>query len=347
MRMIPLGRTGIDVSELCLGTMTWGTHTPQEEAHEQIDMSLDAGINFIDTAEAYPVNPIAAETVGRSERVLGNWIDNSARRGDVVVATKVAGEGLRYIRDGAPISKETIAEAVEGSLRRLRTDYIDLYQFHWPNRGSYMFRKNWTYDPSEQDRQAVLDNMVECLEAMNGLVKEGKIRAFGLSNESAWGTSQWLRLSEEMGLPRVAGMQNEYSLLCRLYDTDMAELSVHEDILLLAFSPLAAGYLTGKYANGQIPKGSRKSIGPEMGGRETKRVHEAVDVYLKVAQKHGLDPVQMALAWCQSRPFPVSSIFGATHNDQLPVILASADMVLSDEVLADINEAHKSCPMPY
>jgi aryl-alcohol dehydrogenase-like predicted oxidoreductase len=328
--------------------MTWGTHTSQDDAHEQIEMSLEAGINFIDTAEMYPVLPIAAETIGRSERVLGNWIANSTKRSDVVVATKVSGAGMRHVRDGAPISRQTITEAVEASLRRLKTDYIDLYQFHWPNRGSYMFRQNWSFDPSKQSsRDEIIANMVECLETLDDLVKAGKIRAFGLSNESAWGTAQWLRLSEEMGLPRVVSMQNEYSLLCRLYDTDMAELAVHEDVLLMAFSPLATGYLTGKYANGVIPDGSRRSISGDASGRETPRVHQAVAAYQAIADKYGLDLIQMALAWCQTRPFPTSAVFGATRNEQLPVILESAGLTLSDEVLADITAAHQSVPMPY
>jgi aryl-alcohol dehydrogenase-like predicted oxidoreductase len=251
------------------------------------------------------------------------------------------------VRDGAPISSRTIPETVEGSLRRLQTDYIDLYQFHWPNRGSYMFRQNWTYDPSGLDRAAVIADMEDCLGALQREVDKGNIRHFGLSNESAWGTAQWLRLAEERGWPRVATMQNEYSLLCRLYDTDMAELGVAEDVGLIAFSPLAAGLLTGKYQGGQVPEGSRMSLNPEMGGRKTNRVFDAVDAYLAIAKRHGLDPVQMALAWCRTRPFMCSAIFGATTMDQLDRALGSVDVELDDAVLDEIDAAHRAHPMPY
>lgn len=347
MKMNPLGRTGILVPELCLGTMTFGTQTPEAESHEQIDVSLEAGLNFIDTAEMYPVNPLSAETQGDSERVLGTWFAKSKRRGEVILATKHSGNGIKYVRDGADITAKSIPEAIEGSLKRLQTDYIDLYQFHWPNRGSYMFRKNWTFDPSKQDRAKTLDDMMGALGALQDAVDAGKIRAFGLSNESAWGTSQWLRLSEAGHVPRVASIQNEYSLLCRLYDTDLAELSVNEDVGLLAFSPLATGLLTGKYQQGAIPDGSRRSISAELGGRVSDRVFPAVDAYLEVARTHELDPVHMALAWCRTRPFMASAIFGATRTAQLKHILASVDVTLSQEVLDALNAVHHQHPMVY
>ena len=347
MKMKPLGRTGIEVSEFCLGSMTWGTQNVAEEAHDQIDRSLDAGINFIDTAEMYPVNPVSEETIGRTERIIGLWFERDERREDVILATKHSGEGLAVVRDGAPISPETIPEAIEGSLRRLKTDYIDLYQFHWPNRGSYMFRKNWTYDPSGQLMLDTRQHMEETLDALQKEVKRGTIRAFGLSNESAWGTTKWLEAAERVGGPRVASVQNEYSLLCRLYDTDMAEMSIQEDVPLLAFSPLAAGLLTGKYQAGAVPSGSRMSLTPDLGGRKTERAFAAVDAYLKIAAKHGLDPTQMALAWCKTRPFMGSIIFGSTTMEQLDVCLGAIDLELSDEVLSDINAAHRACPMPY
>ena len=342
-----LGRTGIEVSALCLGTMTWGTQNTVEEAHAQIERALDAGVDFMDTAEMYPVNPVSAETIGRTERIIGLWFERVARRDNVILATKHSGEGLGYVREGAPISPDTIPEAIEGSLRRLKTDYIDLYQFHWPNRGSYMFRQNWTYDPTGKDRAAIIQNMEDCLGALQREVERGTIRAFGLSNESAWGTAQWLAAAERTGGPRVASVQNEYSLLCRLYDTDMAELSVHEDVGLLSFSPLGAGYLTGKYQGGAVPEGSRMSLSPEMGGRKTDRVLGAVDAYLEIAGRHGLDPTQMALAWCLTRPFMCSVTFGATREDQLELALGAADVTLSDEVMAEIDAAHRAHPMPY
>ncbi len=347
MKMNPLGRTGMMVSELCLGTMTFGTQTTEAEAHAQIDMALAAGVNFVDTAEMYPVNPVSKETVGDSEAIIGNWNAKTGRRGDYILATKHSGEGLAAVRDGEPISSKTIAPTIEGSLKRLKTDYIDLYQFHWPNRGSYMFRKNWTYDPSGQNREETLANMEDCLEALQVQVDKGNIRAFGLSNESAWGTAQWLRLSEEKGYPRVASIQNEYSLLCRLYDTDLAELSVNEDVGLMAFSPLGTGLLTGKYQNGAVPEGSRKTLNPDLGGRHSPRVYGAVDAYLEIARKHGLDPVHMALAWCRTRPFMASAIFGATTVPQLEHALKSVEVTLSDEVLAEIDAVHRAHPMPY
>ncbi len=348
MKMKPLGRTGIMVSDLCLGTMTFGTQTSEADAHAQMDMALAAGINFLDAAEMYPVNPVTKETVGRTEEILGTWnAANPARRGDYLMATKHSGEGFAGARDGAPISAKTIPEAVEGSLRRMQTDYIDLYQFHWPNRGSYMFRQNWNYDPSGQNRDEVLANMEECLEALQRQVDKGNIRAFGLSNESAWGTAQWLRIAEQTGGPRVESIQNEYSLLCRLYDTDMAELSLNEDIGLMAFSPLAAGLLTGKYQDGEVPQGSRMTFVPEMGGRKSPRVFDAVAAYLDIADRYGLDPVHMALAWCRARPFMMSAIFGATRVAQLEHVLAGADLELSDEAMTEINAAHRAHPMPY
>ena len=347
MKMNALGRTGIEVSELCLGSMTWGTQNTAEEAHDQIDRSLDVGINFIDTAEMYPVNPISEETVGRTERIIGLWFERDARREDVVLATKHSGEGMAAVRDGSPITSQTIPEAVEGSLRRLKTDYIDLYQFHWPNRGSYMFRKNWNYDPSGQLMLDTRHHMEDTLEALQKEVKRGTIRAFGLSNESAWGTTKWLEVAERVGGPRVASVQNEYSLMCRLYDTDMAEMSIQEDVPLLAFSPLAAGLLTGKYQGGAIPAGSRMSLNDTLGGRRSDRAFEAVNAYLEVAAKHDLDPTQMALAWCKTRPFMGSVIFGSTTMAQLEVCLGALELELSEEVLQDISAAHRAHPMPY
>ncbi len=348
MQMNRLGRTSLRVSELCLGTMTFGTQTPEAEAHAQIDAALAAGINIIDTAEMYPVNPVRRETVGVSEQIIGTWnAANPGRRGEYVLATKHSGEGLAIVRGGAPISSATIAGAIEGSLGRLQTDHIDLYQFHWPNRGSYMFRKNWTYDPSGQDRGATLAHIEDALGALQREVERGTIRHFGLSNESAWGSAQWLALAAAGGLPRVASIQNEYSLLCRLYDTDLAELSVNEDVGLLAFSPLGAGLLSGKYQDGAVPEGSRKSLAPGLGGRDGVRAYAAVAAYLEIARKQGLDPVHMALAWCRTRPFMASAIFGATTLAQLEHALGAVDVGLSDAVLGEIDAAHRAHPMPY
>ena len=348
MKKKPLGRTGVLVSELCLGTMTFGTQTNEIDAHKQLDLALASGINFIDTAEMYPVNPISKETIGKTEEFIGRWnMLNAGRRSDYILATKHSGEGLKYVRNGVPISGDTIEKTIEDSLKRLQTDYIDLYQFHWPNRGSYMFRKNWNYDPSSQNKQKTIDNMLECLRVLETQVQKGNIRYFGLSNESAWGTAQWLRLSEENSLPRVQTIQNEYSLLCRLYDTDLAELSLNEDVGLLAFSALAAGLLTGKYQNNKVPADSRKSISPELGGRVTDRVWSAVDRYMEIGAKYQIDPVHLSIAWCSSRPFMCSTIIGATNVAQLSHILESKDVEISEDCLVDIDNAHKEVPMPF
>lgn len=347
MRQIPLGQSGIDVSALCLGTMTWGSQTPEAEAHEQADLALDHGVTFWDSAEMYPVNPVAAETVGRTEEIIGNWLVARGGRDRLVLATKITGEGQRAVRDGAAIDADTLRQAVEGSLTRLKTDYIDLYQLHWPNRGSYHFRQIWDYRPGKESRSQVLDHISEVLETAETLIAEGKIRSVGLSNESTWGAAQWLSVAGQRGLPRMASVQNEYSLLCRQFDSDWAELAVMEDMPLLAFSPLGAGLLSGKYAGDVTPDHSRRSLNPNLSGRISPRVWEAVSAYLGIAARHGLDPCQMAIAWVMTRPFPVIPILGATRIEQLTTDLGAAEITLSAEVLEDIAAAHKAHPMPY
>ncbi|MFC2969857.1 aldo/keto reductase [Acidimangrovimonas pyrenivorans] len=347
MKRIPLGRTGLEVSQLCLGSMTWGSQNTEAEGHAQLDMGIGAGINFVDTAEMYPTNPVRAETVGRTEEIIGSWLKKTGKREDLVIATKITGEGQKMVRDGAPITGKLMEAAVEASLTRLGTDVIDIYQLHWPNRGSYHFRKSWHFDPSGQSRDETVAHMLDMLETADRLIAAGKIRHFALSNESAWGTALWLRLAEENGLPRVASVQNEYSLLCRIYDTDMAELGVNEDMPLLAFSPLAAGLLSGKYAGDVTPEGSRRSFTPQLGGRITPRVFEAVAAYMGIATRHGLDPCQMALAWCLTRPFPIVPIIGATSTAQLQIALGSVELTLPAEVMEEIDAAHRAHPMPY
>jgi len=346
MKHISLGNTGLVVSQYCLGTMTWGSQNSEAEGHDQIAMALEQGVTFWDTAEMYPVNPVRAETVGDTEAIIGTWFARQGGRDKVVLASKVTGEGNGFVRDGGAVTGAALRESLEGSLRRLQTDYIDLFQIHWPNRGSYHFRKMWTYAPNI-DRDGVLSNMEEVLKTAADLVAEGKIRAIGLSNESVWGAANWLRIGQDMGLPRMATVQNEYSLLCRQFDTDWAELAAMENMPLLAFSPLAAGLLSGKYAGGVIPDGSRRSFSPELGGRVTPFVFEAVAAYLGIAARHGLNPCQMALAFCASRPFPVIPIIGATTLEQLATNIAAAEMVLAPEVLAEIDQVHRAFPAPY
>ncbi|MEM7544552.1 MAG: aldo/keto reductase [Pseudomonadota bacterium] len=344
-----LGRTDLKVSTLCLGSMTWGSQNTEAEGHAQIDYALDHGINFIDTAEMYPANPGPNDPPGKTESYFGTWLARPGNRDKVVVASKCSGAGSARSRDGVnptpPITAESIRIGLEGSLKRLQTDWIDLYQLHWPNRGSYQFRQNWNYEP-KGERADVIANLTDVLEELGRQVDAGKIRHVGLSNESAWGTTQWVTLADQMGLPRMATVQNEYSLLCRLFDTDMAETCHHEDVDLLAFSPLACGILTGKYENGAVPEGSRMSINPTIGGRVTEHVWPAAAAYLAIARKHGLDPSQMALAFCLTRAFMGSAIFGATTMDQLATAVGAADVTLSEEVMAEIAAAHRAHPMP-
>ncbi|MBK8439266.1 MAG: aldo/keto reductase [Rhodobacter sp.] len=346
MKMIPLGRSGLTVSELCLGTMTWGSHNTESQGHAQADMALDHGVTFWDSAEMYPTNPVRAETVGRTEEIIGSWLADRGGRSRLVLATKISGKG-RMVRPGEPITGRSMRAAVEGSLRRMHTDYIDLYQLHWPNRGSYHFRQAWRYAPHGADRAAETAHMEDVLTTAKALVEEGKLRAIGLSNESVWGAARWLHLADTLGLPRMASVQNEYSLLCRQFDTDWAEFSMIEDMPLLAFSPLACGLLSGKYAGDVTPENTRRMHTPDLGGRITQRVFPAVAAYLGIAARHGLDPCQMAIAFCRSRPFPTIPIIGATTLEQLQANLGAAGLALSAEVLDEIGEAHREHPMPY
>ncbi|WP_117194183.1 aldo/keto reductase [Rhizobium terrae] len=346
MQYKTLGRTGFSVSEICLGTMTWGTQNTEAEAHEQMDHAFENGINFVDTAELYPTTPAGPATYGRTEEIVGTWLNkNPAKRKDLILASKIAGGGRPHIREGRGIEAETIRLAVDASLKRLQTDYLDLYQIHWPNRGHYHFRNSWTYDPSTQDTEKAAAGILEILDTVGGLVGEGKLRTVGLSNETAWGTMQYLRLAEEKGLPRVASIQNEYNLLYRQFDLDLAEVAHHEDVGLLAYSPLAAGLLTGKYQNGARPAGSRATINTDLGGRMTPYQEPAVRDYLAVAARHGLDPARMAIAFCLSRPFMTAAIIGATSMEQLKNSMAAAELKLSEDVMKDIAAVHRQWPM--
>jgi aryl-alcohol dehydrogenase-like predicted oxidoreductase len=346
MRFNELGRTGIKVSEICLGTMTWGTQNTEAEAHAQMDYAIDQGVNFLDTAELYPTTPLSAETQGDTERFIGTWLKARGNRDKIVVATKIAGPGRPYIRDGRPISRQDLVIALDASLKRLDVDYVDLYQLHWPNRGHYHFRNLWSYRPDKQpSKSEIVDDLLGILQTLDDAVKAGKIRAVGLSNDTVWGTMQMLDLAEKHGLPRVASVQNEYNLLYRPHDIDFAELTHHEDVGLLAYSPLAGGLLTGKYLDGVKPEGSRAVINGDIGGRLTPYQEPAVREYMAVAEKHGLDPAQMALAYCLIRPFMTSVIIGATRMDQLKTDIGAKDIRLDDAVLRDIRHTIRRFPM--
>lgn len=344
MKLKPLGRTDLRVTEICLGTMTWGSQNTEAEGHAQIDMALAAGVNFMDTAELYAV-PRSPQTSGRTEEIIGSWFARHGQRDRWIVASKVAGGPVDFLRDGSPTTGASIAPAVEASLARLRTDYIDLYQVHWAGRGSYNFDGSWTYAPHTQDTAQVIDTIGGILEALDVMVRAGKIRHVGLSNETTWGIAQWLRLATERNLPRVVSVQNEYNLTRRHFDHDLAELSHHEDVGLLAYSPLAGGMLTGKYQNGAVPKGSRADYQKGF-WRYSEHADAAVAAYLALAERHGLDPAQMAIAFALTRPFMTSVIIGATSTGQLANALDAADLTLPAEVLAGIEAIHRRHPRP-
>ena len=344
MKHNQLGRTDVRISELCLGTMTWGSQNTEAEGHAQIDMALEAGLNFMDTAEIYAV-PRSPETSGRTEEIIGSWFKKTGKRDQWVLASKVAGGPVDFIRNGTRTDGKTIRMAVEQSLKRLQTDRIDLYQIHWAGRGSYNFDGSWTYQPELQDTADALDNIEDMLITLGDLVREGKLGHVGVSNETTWGMAQWLRIAEARGLPRLVSVQNEYSLLRRHFDLDLAELSHHENVGLLAYSTLAGGLITGKYNDGQMPKGSR---GDYQKGfwRLNEQSEAAAKEYIALAGQHGLDVVQLAIAFVLSRPFTNSVIVGATSTEQLALAISAKDVVLSPEVLAQIEAIHRRFPRP-
>ncbi|MGY6694632.1 MAG: aldo/keto reductase [Roseinatronobacter sp.] len=341
-----LGQSDLMVSDYCLGTMTYGSQTDEADAHRQLDMARDAGINFIDAAEMYPVNPVLFETAGATEAIIGRWVA-SRKPDDLVIATKITGAGSVAVPDEAPISAKRMRLAVEASLRRLQVECLDIYQLHWPNRGSYHFRKSWGYDPSQQNRAETVAHMREILTCAQELIADGKIRHIALSNETAWGLTTWLHIAETDALPRILTLQNEYSLLCRFFDLDLAEACVHENIPLLAYSPLAAGLLTGKYAGNVIPEGSRRARVSDLGGRITGRVFEAVSGYLAIAHEFGLDPVHMAIEWTRTRPAKTIPIIGATNSEQLAHLLAGEGTVISPDAQSAIDRLNKAMPMVF
>ena len=344
MKYTTLPNTDIKVSKICLGTMTWGNQNTEAEGHEQMDFALDQGVNFFDVAELYPV-PATPETYADTERIIGTWFKKTGNRDKVVLASKIAGAGdyTAHIRkDG--FSKRAIKEAIEGSLQRLQTDYIDLYQLHWPSRGVNCFGvRDYPYATSTKEAE----NHLEILETLNGFVKEGVIREIGLSNETPWGTMKYLQTAEEHNLPRPVTIQNSYSLIHRAYEYGMSEVSMREDIGLLVYSPLAQGVLSGKYINGATPEGARGTLFPRFIARyQNEGADKAVIEYEKIAKKNGMTLTELSLAFVNQLPFVTSNIIGATKISQLKENIGSINFDLSDETIAEINAVHNLIPNP-
>ncbi|NMT64124.1 NADP(H)-dependent aldo-keto reductase [Marinobacter orientalis] len=343
MKTRKLGRTDIDVSEICLGTMTWGQQNTEQQAFEQLELATAEGVNFIDAAEMYPVPP-RPETQGLTETYLGNWLAKRGRRDDLVIASKVAGpgNGLSYLRNGPRLTRDHIRQACEDSLRRLQTDYIDLYQVHWPDRNANFFGKlGYRHCADEQATP-----IEETLGALAELVNEGKIRHIGLSNETPWGTNEYLRLSRERNWPRIVSVQNPYNLLNRTFEVGMAEIACREQVGLLAYSPLAFGTLSGKYLGGTHPEGARMTLFERFTRYTGRRGEEATRAYVDLAASHGLSPVQMALAYVTSRDFVTSNIIGATTVAQLRENLGSTSVSLGDDVLEAIEDLNRDYTYP-
>lgn len=341
-----LGTTDIEVSVICLGSMNWGEQNTEKDAHEQLNYAINQGINFIDTAEIYPIPP-HAESQGRTETYIGTWLKKRKKRDDLIIASKVVGRsGMTYIRNGETpcFDRKNIRKAIEGSLKRLQTDYIDLYQLHWPDRTTnYFGKRGYTHDPNNKSVP-----IEETLEAMNELIKEGKIRYVGVSNETAWGIMEYVRLHREKDLPKIQSIQNPYSLIMREFETALAEIAIKEKISLLVYSPLSFGVLTGKYLEGKRPKGSRFDYEKVRNVARYNPPHAQpiIKRYVDLAKKYRLDPAQMALAFVNSREFVTSTIIGATSLEQLKVDIGSMEVKLSEEVLNEIEAIHKEHPNP-
>jgi aryl-alcohol dehydrogenase-like predicted oxidoreductase len=343
-----LGRTDVKVSRICLGTMTWGEQNSEREAHAQLDLALAAGINFIDTAEMYPVPP-KAETYGRTEQYIGSWLKARGQRDRVIIATKVMGcsDDLTYVRGGnTRLTRANIEAALDASLKRLQTDYIDLYQLHWPDRRTNTFGKlGYKHDPDDEPVP-----IEESLAALADLVKAGKVRHIGVSNETPWGVAQFLRLAGTRGQrsdwPRIVSIQNPYNLLNRSFEIGLAEFAHREDVGLLAYSPLGFGVLTGKYLDGARPDAARLTLFTRFRRYTGEPGQQATRAYVELARRHGLTPAQMALAYVNTRPFLTSTIIGATTLEQLRDNIASIDLTLSDEVLAGIEAIHAANSNP-
>lgn len=343
MHYRPLGTTGLNVSLICLGTMTWGEQNSEAEAHAQLDMAKDYGINFVDVAEMYPVPP-RAETQGRTEAYLGNWLKEQKRE-DFIIATKVTGrsEGFAYLGRGETrLSAEHIEQALNASLKRLGTDYVDLYQLHWPERATNFFGQLGYHHQPQADGIP----LQETLEALQKQVKAGKIRHVGLSNETPWGIMKSLELATHLGLPRMQSVQNPYNLLNRTFEIGAAECAIREQCGLLAYSPLAFGVLSGKYLGNQKPEGARLTLFERFQRYTSLKAIRATERYVALARQYGLSPSQMALAFINQQPFVTSNIIGATKLDQLKENIESVDVALPEAVLADIQAIHMDDPNP-
>ena len=337
-----LGNTDLNVSTICLGTMTWGEQNTQNEAFEQMDYSLDNGVNFWDTAELYAVPP-KAETYGHTENIIGNWFEKTKKRKEVILASKVGGPSRKYMRNGEnSFTGKNLENALHGSLKRLKTDYIDLYQLHWPERNVNNFGR-LGYEHKEND----WNKFEDVLENLKKFIEEGKIRYVGLSNETPWGVMNYLQLAKDKDLPRMMSIQNPYSLLNRSYEVGLAEVSIRENIGCLSYSPLASGYLTGKYRNKQFPKGSRMERDFDFWTRYRKpNMEEAVEDYYKISQKFDLDMSQMSIKFCEVQDFMTSVIIGATTMEQLKTNVESVKVNLDSEVIKEINNVQKKYPNP-
>ncbi len=333
-----LGTSGIKVSVVCLGTMTFGQQNSEAEAHAQLDCAVGRGVNFIDTAEIYP-SPVEREKWGDTEKQIGAWLAKSGRRNDIVLASKVSGPGIEWMRGGSRLAKKQITKAAEESLRRLRTECIDLYQLHWPDRNTnYFGRPLYAHKNGEQ-----ITPPAKSLSALADLQKAGKVRAVGLSNETPWGLCEFLRLAREEGLPQIASVQNPYNLLNRSYESGMAEISVRERCSLLPYSPLAFGVLSGKYLGGKMPPKSRLAIhGRYYSHYQSANAQAAAAEFAAIAKKRGMSPAQMAIAFSIQQPFVASSIIGATTLPQLEENISAAGLQLDEECRKEINAATKA-----
>ncbi len=343
MKYTTLPNTDIKVSKICLGSMTWGNQNTETESHQQLDYAFNNGVNFIDTAELYPV-PATAETSGRTSKIIGNWLKKTGNRDKVVIASKIAGPGdyTSHIRTTG-FSPSAIQEAIDLELKRLQTDYIDLYQLHWPERQTNTFGiRDYTHNPSDEWQ----DNFNGVLQALGSAIKEGKIREIGLSNEKAWGTMRYLEESKTNNLPRPITIQNAYSLINRVFEGDIAEVSIRENIGLLAYSPMAFGVLSGKYIKKTAADNARLKLFPRFARYSSEQATQATQKYLELAETNNLTLAQMALAFVNQRPFVTSNIIGATTIEQLKENIDSINLVLKDDLLDNINAIHSVIPNP-